>query len=182
MAKVVSSHQPNFIPRMNFFEKIAQSDLFVIMSNCKYSSSAYQNRFNIGDTFYNMVVESGTDLIYNKKYKNPERDWKNITDEFPVLRMFDSMIHQSLRDTNTAIIKSVCGILNIQTRIVHDYPTHKTGTERLVDICEYYGATHYLSGISGLKYLDLKLFDRAGIEVIFQDEKTMDKRPLVEVL
>jgi len=76
----------------------------------------------------------------------------------------------------------ICNHLGIKTPIIPDYPTPLTGTERLVDICIKLGAKKYLSGISGRNYLNLKLFEDAGIEVIFQDEATMDKRALVDVI
>jgi len=58
----------------------------------------------------------------------------------------------------------------IQTKIEHDYPTKLTGTERLLNICLTFGATKYIAGISGINYMDLELFERNGVEVIFQNE------------
>lgn len=33
---IVSIHQPNFVTWYPFFEKVAQSDVFVIMSHCQF--------------------------------------------------------------------------------------------------------------------------------------------------
>jgi len=73
-------------------------------------------------------------------------------------------------------------MLGIKTKIVFDYPTDLKGTDRLVDICKHYGATKYLSGISGKDYLDRSLFADHKIELEFQDEMKMDKRALVELI
>ncbi|MBI4051257.1 MAG: WbqC family protein, partial [Elusimicrobia bacterium] len=42
-------------------------------------------------------------------------------------------------------------------------------TERLVNLCKKVGARTYLAGAGGRDYMDLKLFDKAGIQVIFQE-------------
>ncbi len=181
--KIVSVHQPNLFPRRSFFEKIEQSDLFVIMGQCQYTTGGFQNRFNVGDRFYSMAVYKGKELISAKLYKNCQRDAVKIFKHFPKLETFHECFNMSLLATNSHIITKACyEFLNIETEIVWDRPTTLTGTERLVDICKTHNATHYLSGISGRNYLKLELFDSAGIEVIFQDENKMDKRPLVECL
>lgn len=131
---------------------------------------------------YNMVVRSSGNLIPEKGYKNHARDWATITAKFPKLAVFNDCICESLAVTNTAIIMMACDILKINTVFMKDYPTHLTGTPRLINLCKTFGADRYLSGISGKNYLDLPMFEREKIEVVFQDEATMDKRPLYELL
>jgi len=179
---LVSCHQPNFIPWAPYFQKMEHSDVFVIMNHCQFSKNGYQNRFNVGDKWYTMSVSSKTELITEKQYLNPAADWIKIVTAFPKLRRLDRCIKKSLCETNGRIIRSLAEAAGIKTRIVEDYPTELTGTERLVDICKHYGATKYLSGISGMNYINADLFARKGIEVIFQDESKMTKKPLVEMI
>ncbi|HCK78514.1 MAG TPA: hypothetical protein DHW34_00685 [Actinobacteria bacterium] len=40
---------------------------------------------------------------------------------------------------------------------------------RLLEICQHFGASRYLSGNAAKSYLDNQLFDNAGIEVVWQD-------------
>lgn len=40
----------------------------------------------------------------------------------------------------------------------------------------------YISGISGKKYLNIEEFENSGIEVVFQNEQTMIKEPILQVL
>jgi len=129
-----------------------------------------------------MSVKAGNIPIIQKRYVNHIKDWKVITERYPKLINFNDLITWDLWKTNSSIIVRACNMLDIKTPIRYDYPTELKGTERLVDICVKHGATKYLSGISGKKYLDLKLFETYNIEVIFQDEKNMDKRPLVEII
>jgi len=42
-------------------------------------------------------------------------------------------------------------------------------TGRLVEICRALGGTRYLSGAASREYLDVAVFEQAGIEVQFQD-------------
>ncbi|MBV9121321.1 MAG: WbqC family protein [Chloroflexi bacterium] len=42
-------------------------------------------------------------------------------------------------------------------------------SERLLKLCLALGATHYLSGSAARGYLDVELFERAGIGVEWQD-------------
>lgn len=177
----VSSHQPNFCPRASYFQKMAMSDVFVFLSHCKYNSSGYQNRFNDGNKYHGMAVGKQYEIV-DKTYNNHERDWKRITAHFPLLHIFDNCITSSLDKTNKKIILEACKILDVRTQIEYDKPTALTGTDRLVDICKRHNATHYLSGPSGTKYLDMTAFESAGIEVIFQNEASMNTLPLYKLL
>lgn len=178
----ISIHQPNFCPRASYFEKIAASDLFVIMGHCKYSSSAFQNRFNVGDKMHNMVVADDGQLIVETGYKNHTRDWEKIINTYPSLSIFSNRICHSLYITNATIIIDTCRKLNITTTIKSDHYTHLKGSERLINLCKTFNADRYLSGISGRNYLDLDMFKREGIEVVFQNDALSDKRPLCELI
>lgn len=129
-----------------------------------------------------MSVNGGNEPIYMKRYLKPQEDWQKITAKHPKLKAFDTFITDGLSITNMGIIISAVGKLGIKTEIKCDYATGMKGTARLVDICKTNKATKYLSGISGKKYLDLSLFEKEGIEVVFQDESEMIKKPLVEML
>lgn len=183
---VVSIHQPNFFPWMPFFQKMEQSDVFVILSHCQFEKNGYQNRFKLGDKWHTMSVGRGLFDIKKKEYTAHFDDWKRIKTNLPQynLEEFNLLIERSLLGTNTSIITRIAYKLGISTdvEIVQDFETSLTGTERLVEICQQYDATKYLSGISGKKYLDLKLFEQAGIEVIFQNEIQMIKKPILEVI
>ena len=178
----VSIHQPTFIPYAGFFEKMKQSDVFVIMGYCQFEKGKYQNRFYTNSAWHTMSVNSGLQPIIKKRYLNPAKDWEKIIGKFPKLQEFNDFISHDLWRTNTSIIVKAANMLGIKTKIVFDYPTDLKATDRLVDICKHYGATKYLSGISGKNYLDLSIFSDHKIEVEFQDENKMDKRPLVELI
>lgn len=183
---IVTIHQPNFFPYYPLFQKMEEADIFVILQNCQFEKNNFQNRFNKDDKWYTMSVNKGLDPIITKVYTNYQEDWKriknNLSEYSSVLDKFDDCIEESLSKTNSNIIKRISDILNIKTKIVFDYETYLKGTERLVDICIKNGATTYISGISGKKYLDISKFNDNNIDVKFQNESEMIKLPIVDIL
>ena len=183
MARILAAHQPNFCPWRPFFQKIEQCDVFVLLGHVQFSSGVYQNRFKINEAWSTMSVERNTRLIKDKQYVKPQGDWTRIKKAFPKLSVFDYCISGSLWYTNTSIIVHAAMLFDIHVKkILHDHETHLSGTDRLIDLCKTYGCDTYLSGISGKLYLTEESFKMAGIKLIYQDESTMDKRPLVEML
>ena len=131
-----------------------------------------------------MSVNKGLDLIRNKTYVSPQKDWNKIKTNLPqyidILEDLEQYIGDSLMNTNMLIIGNISLRLGIETPFYADFGIKGTGTERLINICKEHGATKYLSGVSGKNYMDLSLFDKAGIEVIFQEPNP--SKPILEVL
>ena len=169
----IAIHQPNFLPWYPFFQKIKEVDKFVILGHCQFEKNGFQNRFNLNDKWYTMSTKKGLTPINTKTYLNPQKDWNkiktNLSQNKDILNQLDSCINDDLFLTNSKIIEKLTQMLGYNTEILYDYPTKLKSTERLVDICSHYGATEYLSGISGKNYLDLNLFKNKGIKVKFQE-------------
>jgi len=191
----LSLHQPNFFPYYPFFQKMQESDIFLIMFHCQYENRNYQNRFNIGENWYTMSVNKGlqtqqnsapTDSIFLKKYTNFKNDWDKIKNRLSnyrtILDEFDDSICESLSETNISIILKIKRMLDIKTPIVFDYPTDFKSTDRILDFCKKYKITEYYSGISGLNYLDIESFDKNNIKLSFQNKIEMISIPILEKL
>ena len=186
-------HQPNFFPFVPIMEKIRQSDIFVILVNCQYEKSNYQNRFYINSThqYYTMPVNKGrlADTIENKTYIDPVHNWNKI--KMALIRryqklegklgLFDSCFtDNSLFRTNIRIISKMCELLNIDVdKIQLDYKTELRGTARLVDICQYYGCDEYIVGKSGINYGEFADFEKAKIKTRLFD---YSKVPMVSFM
>lgn len=178
----------NFFPHLAFFKKMEMCDKFVILRHCQFEKNGYQNRFNINNKWYTMSVSKKTENISEKKYLNVGKDWKNIKNKIEKdMSRFDIDFYFPYDDSyaflsviNMEIILKIKRTLEIKTKLLSDYPTSLTGTERLVHICQNWGADEYISGPSGKNYLDLKLFDEAGIKVTFQEPS--DSVPILEVI
>ena len=180
----VGIHQPNFMPWLPWWQKMEQCDLFVILGRCQFEKGKFQNRFNHDGKWYTMAVEKGNIPIREKKYKDPQFSWSKIKKSLPGynLDQLDWTISTDLWLTNCGIILQLKHNLGIHTEMTFDEPTDKTGTDRLVEICQQHGATEYLAGASGGDYMDYSLFDQAGIKVITQETKPEDKVSILHKL
>ena len=79
-----------------------------------------------------------------------------------------------LVDINIHIIQylvKAMGISDEELILASKFESREGPTERLVDLCKQVGGDIYLSGKDGEKYMDLDIFEKEGIEVIFQDYK-----------
>lgn len=181
---IVTIHQPNFLHWLPFFEKAAQADLLVLLVHCQYEHGGYQNRFQLDGKWHALKVARRMLSIAATQYAHPQEDWAKIEAALPqhatALRTLRRRVCDSLAVTNTQIICDLFEMLSMKPRVDFDEPTVLTGTARLVEICKRHGATEYLSGPSGKKYLDLAQFEAAGIRVRFFE--ATDKRHVLEVL
>jgi hypothetical protein len=85
------------------------------------------------------------------------------------LRDLFSEKHQKLIDLNLAIIRHLMGHLGIGTRIelLSHLDIQATGSRCLVEVCKTLEASRFLAQAPARKFLDLPLFEAAGVEVIF---------------
>jgi len=152
---IITIHQPNFLPWYPLFQKIESADIFVLLNHCQFEKNNFQNRFNMHGRWLTMSTNKGLEKIIDKKYVTPKRDWIKIKKTLYKfnLDIFDNCISDSLSSTNIAIIKKICNLLDIKTKIITDTDTELKGTERLVDICKSLNATSYISGQGGKKYM-----------------------------
>ena len=177
----IAIHQPNFCPYEGFWDKMRAVDLFILMVHAQFRKGGYESRFQYLGKWYTMRTGRGLLPLLEKKYLHPKEDWLKISSQFPQLDPFQHMISESLVDTNCAIIANAAeAIMGIETMIMYDFKTDLYGTDRLIDICNKYGATEYLSGPSGEKYLERDKFEEAGIKLEFQEIK--GTRALIEMI
>ena len=80
------------------------------------------------------------------------------------------------------IIKKIKSMLNLKCEIVLDKPSELTSTDRLIEICKEHGAKTYIAGTGGRKYMDIDKFTDSNLQVEFQSENNMIKKPILEVL
>jgi len=183
---MIAIHQPNFLPWLPFFSKMQSVDKFVIMGQCQFEKNGYQNRFFYRDSWNTLSVHRGMGPIVEKKYVRPHEDWVNIKrklhDKSTLLSKFDSCISENLFETNVSMILSIARQLEIQTEIVVDEPCDLKSSERLISICRQFGAEKYLAGSGGKNYMDIEKFEKAGIQVFFQEVNLSDKIHVLDVL
>ena len=187
--KVVTIHQPNYLPWLGFFSKIKHSDCFVILDNVKYTKSSVINRNKIrtkeGWRYLTIPIEKKyhSSKIYDVKLpennKWQEKHWKTIetnykkADYFYSYKDFFEDLYKKkfeyLWQINEEIISYLLKCFDINIEIIKasemNLDPKLQKTDLLVDILKIVGAKTYLSGSSGKNYLEFDKFKENDIKL-----------------
>lgn len=189
---IVSVHQPQYLPWIGYFHKIVHSDIFIFLDDVQYKKREFQNRNKIRtkDGFMWLTVPVITKGRFYQKINEVEIDtsssWrkehlKSIKFNYQKSKFYDIYISffeqlyekdwKYLIDINLEIINFILSTLSIDTKIEFSSKLNlsSTSTQRIIDICKYYNADTYLSGIGGKNYLDEDLFKKNGIKLVYQN-------------
>ena len=192
----IAIHQPEHMPWPGFFNKIKNVDIFVLLDDVQYRKNYFQNRnkildVNFKDKWITIPVEKQNiiEKINNKKIFYSE-DCKSIDKIFNILdgsyknAKFYSLYRDDLygiynkrfeylSELNIAIIDYLKKILNIKTKLIKSSDLNYSGSKSdlILSICKSLNAKEYLSGISGIEYLNIKEFEKSNIDVTFQKYK-----------
>jgi hypothetical protein len=190
---IYSGHQPNYLPYLGFFDKMAQCDVFVIQDEVQYERHDFQNRNKIktakGATWLTVPLEHTGATMSIKEVRIAKRleaewgsqHWRILKANYqraPFWKQYCDFFEEaysrkweSLLDLNLHFIKGLLSFLKIDTPLVMASSLNASGkaTEMILAQCKSVGADMYLSGIGGRDYLDVSLLENAGIKVIFQN-------------
>lgn len=186
---IVAVHQPQYMPWLGYFEKIARADRFVMLDTVQYKKNEFQNRNKIktaqGWQWLTVPVQYKFPMTIDQVPINNAVNWRHKhmqalitnyakTPFFETYRpQFQALFNtqwQQLTDINQASITLLLQAFDITTPIdqAKHWDLSQDPTGRLVDICKHLNADTYLSGAGGKGYLDLDQFARANIRVEFQ--------------
>lgn len=157
--KIISIHQPLFLPHWPYLEKMYYSDLFVFLTTCQYEKNSFLNRNQSWGEWITKPVNSGNIPIHDKTYTDG----------------------QNLLDVNLSVIEAFRKMFNIRTKVAFDLPSSLTKTERILEICKQNDADAYLASHDAPeKYLDIELLSKNKIQFIpFKSSYT---KPTLEML
>lgn len=194
---IVGIHQPNYLPYLGFFDKMKQSDVFVIYDDAQFSKGDFQHRNRIRTyrswMWLTVPIEKKRIPINEIRIKNEMATWKGVkwadahfkdihdnykdtpyysTYEKEIRRIYGKT-YDKLVDLNMELINFLKNPFDIDVEMVFstDLGFISESTERLAEIVEAVGGDVYLSGPIGRDYLDVSLFEKKGIKVEFQDFK-----------
>ncbi|MBV6288748.1 WbqC family protein [Pseudomonas aegrilactucae] len=184
--KQVAILQSNYIPWKGYFDLIAAVDEFIVYDDMQYTKNDWRNRNRIKtpNGLEWLTIPAGQDI--SRRIRDVElapgnwqaKHWKSLTANYAKAPYFHEVAqwlrplyldqqHGNLSQLNLLLIQAVCDYLGITTRISRswDYALGEGKTERLVDLCQQAGATHYVSGPAARDYLDERLFSDSGISL-----------------
>lgn len=190
----VTIHQPEHLPWLGFFHKMASAELYVFMDVVQYRRQYFQNRNRITGVHEPIWV-----LVPVRKLQHRHgpiettmidnsRDWRKtywgsieyhyhnhpyFAEYGPRIREIVMAPHEQLVDFNYALIHLLREAFGIETPLLRASQLGVSGARSTLihDICVKTGATTYLSGPSGRDYLDESPFKASGIEVEYHDFK-----------
>lgn len=187
-------HQPEFLPWLGFFNKMARSDLFVILDHVQFKKRYFENRNRLSSPsgevgFVCVPVKSKgryLQTISQVEIDNAQK-WKEkmvrtiyhwyrkapfFGDFFGDLERILRMPHQQLRDLNVELILFLKNALGIQTELVFSSQQNfeeSAGSDLILQICRKNNANVYLCGPSGRDYLNQADFEKFGISIVWLD-------------
>ncbi|HID36674.1 MAG TPA: hypothetical protein EYP39_04765 [Ghiorsea sp.] len=188
--KLITIHQPNYMPWSGFFHKWLIADVFVILDTVQYHKNEWQNRNQIKTTqgaqwvtvpvtyrFPQTIQEVGIAQgnWAKKQVSSIEQAYAKapfFTQTWQPIKAVLQHKHDSLSKLNIALIQALGQQLGCTAPIyiASDLPIENTEpTGRLIDICTHFNADAYLSGAEGRSYLQKEAFEAAGLSLYFQD-------------
>jgi len=182
MGNVVAIHQPNFMPWLGYFYKIAQSDVFIFLDDVQFQKkgASYTNRVSIninGEEKYLTIPVKRKNGVWNiNETEFLDQKWRkkvisSLQGNYAKAKYFKenkefifNLINyesQDLADFNINFIENILKKLDIKTLIVNssDYNLKTTSTQRLIDLIKVVKGNVYLSGSGGDNYQDKKLYE-----------------------
>jgi hypothetical protein len=178
------------MPWTGYFHKMALADRFVLLDNVQFKKNEWQHRNRIKGPngaqwisipttykFPQLINEVGIadDLQWSHKHlRSIEMCYKKspyFSNYFSAFEAFFGRSFTMLNQCNIDSIKLLAACLDITTplEIASSFTAEGASTERLINICRRFNADTYLAGAGGHGYMDMRLFEAAGISVIFQE-------------
>ena len=190
----VSIHQPNYLPWLGFFNKVSQSDIYVVFDDVQYPMGKdFHNRNQIktnnGKTWLTIPVIGKSerrkfnkiqikDNGWNEKHLNNIKSFygktKYFNDYYPDLEKFYTNTYDKLIDLNMDMNKWFFKILNINTKIVYSSELCNNdlgGLDKIIYILNKINTTRYITsnGPGASRYIDESVFKNNNIELIWNE-------------
>ena len=189
---LIAIHQPNYLPWLGYFHKIARAERFIFLDRAQFAKGSYTNRVQIGRDgaarwLTQPIRQRLGQPIADVEFADPAWPGKHLdalrgayagapafSEIWPALNDIYALCPATdLAAANAHLIVALAGRLEIATAFVVESAL-ETGDSRgddrliaLIDACAS-GAT-YLSGEGGQKYQDPAKFAAAGIELVYTD-------------
>lgn len=186
---VVAIHQPNYLPWLGYFAKIAAADVFVLLDDVQFSKGSYTNRVQIsrnGAAGWLTVPIRHEFGALIKDIEIARADWSTahrsilkqsyggaaaFASVWPALEPWLAEAEGGLADINGALIRRIAQRLALRTRFLTSSQIGVTATaadERLAAIVSRIapGGT-YLSGQGGASYQSADVFAARQVRLAY---------------
>jgi len=194
--KVVTIHQPDFMPWLGFFVKISKADTFVVLSHVtnKYNAQSWIRRVKLanksGAYWFSVSIKKplGTKYIpINKMEVNMSVSYKNTLETiyrtyhktpyfhliYPLIEKWVNSDEPLLIKRNMDFIIDIMNMLNINTEVVYfdGEKCKKKSNELLIAILKSQNADVYICGDGASGYQKNEMYLKENIEVEYNNFK-----------
>jgi hypothetical protein len=190
---ILSINQPAYLPWLGYFERIARSDIHVVLDHVQFEKNSFTNRNKIrvkeGATWLTIPLATkgkfGNLEIQNLKFAPPDKwkakHWASLKMSYSRAPYFDqfhgayeaiySQEWSGFMPFARAMLVQHLSDLGIKTPLVFSSEMETNGhkSNLVLNICKSLDATSYLSGSQGRGYIDEKAFLDTGISLHYQD-------------
>ena len=187
--KVAAIHQPQYLPYLGFFHKLAHADVFIALDNVQFQKNGLQNRNKIktpqGWQWLTVPVSHTHDTKINEVTlsdgKWARKHWGSLKASYgraPHFARVAEALHPMFEATwthlaplNNKLAAVACDLLGIKAPHILASTLQAEGESSalLISLCKAVGADAYLSGPGGRGYMDEEMFERANIKLLWQD-------------
>ncbi len=190
---IVSINQPAYLPWLGYFERIARSDLHIVLDHVQFEKNSFTNRNKVrtkdAPTWLTVPVSTkgrfGDLAICSLEFAPNDswqkKHWATLRMNYaraPFFRDYGTVYEQLYARTwsgfsamTRAFLEQHLHDLGIVTPLRFSSEMNVPGTKNdlVLNLCREVGADTYLSGALGRDYLDEASFTQAGIAVRYQD-------------
>lgn len=196
---IVAIHQPDYIPYLGYFYKMAKSDVFVFLDDCQFSNDNWHhwNRIKTpqGECRLKIPVQQHLGDLINEVRSKDELKWKekhlkvlemnykkakHYEEVFSFIKEKFETSYSSIAEMNIAINTDICHKLGFFPKLYcsSDLPIQTVREERVIDICKLLGGDEYLSGKGAQAYEVEEHFTEKGLKLTYTDFEVFEYHQL----
>lgn len=190
---IVSINQPGYLPWLGAIERIAISDIHIVLDHVQFEKGSFINRNKVrtpdGWSWLTVpVLKKGKfpNIPINTLEIDNKTDWrkkhwltiKSSHSKSPYFAEHESFFESHYKTDWKVLLEQlnhqrnyVLEALGITTKILFssDIVSDKSKDELVLDLCQKVGCTTYISGPFGRDYLKEDEFSKNGIKVFYHD-------------
>lgn len=195
---IVSIHQPNLFPRLKVLQKIYNSNTYICYDDVQFVRNDWQNRVFLRNSkdlrsFWmvipvnkpngqkskineieiidaNVTASIIERQLYYAYVSSPY--WKEVKDYIGYIvsdiRKFD-LLADYLYYSLQKLVTIICPDVKIVRSSGNEKPVSSEKNMHLIDLCKWVNGTDYICGSGGLNYIDSKIFEKNGINLLIQN-------------
>lgn len=190
---IVSINQPAYLPWLGYYDRIAKSDLHIVLDHVQFEKNSVTNRNKVrtatgwswlsvpvltkgrfGELAIDQIEIDQTSKWVKKHFMTLQTNYSRSAYYSQYCDYFEHFYQQDWTYLAPMLLESTCylmqelGIQTQQLRASELSPKSKKA-DLILELCIKVGATTYLSGPFGRDYLDEDAFEKAGIELKYHD-------------